>query len=106
MKKVIAMTVIGTVLAGAAWAADAPAAFDKKCKPCHSVAGAGGPMAKLGGPLDDAGAKHDEAWLRAYIADPKSKVPDAKMPKAQLSTEELDAIVKYVAGLKKPAGSK
>ena len=63
-------------------------------------------MAKLGGALDGVGAKHDEAWLKAYIKDPKSKVPEAKMPKITLSDDELSAVVEYMLSLKTPAAAK
>jgi mono/diheme cytochrome c family protein len=81
-------------------AADAPAVYDQKCKSCHSIGGVGGPMAKIGGPLDGVGSKRDEAWLKAYIADPKSKMADAKMPKLNLSAAELDAVTAYMLSLK------
>jgi mono/diheme cytochrome c family protein len=86
--------------ARAAAAADGQQIYDQKCKACHSIGGVGGPMAKLGGPLDDVGAKRDEAWLRAYLKDPKSKIPDSKMPKMNLSDAEWDAVIKYLLTLK------
>ena len=101
MKRTLATTLTFLVLGGTAWAADGTAVYDKKCKACHSVAGVGGRMAKMGGPLDGVGAKRDEAWLRAYLADPKSKMPEAKMPKVTLSAEEMDAVVAYLLTLKK-----
>jgi mono/diheme cytochrome c family protein len=88
------------VFAGPVWAADGAAIYEKKCKVCHSIAGAGGPMAKTGGALDDAGSKHDEAWLQAYLKDPKSKMPTAKMPKVSLSDDEFSAVVAYMLTLK------
>jgi cytochrome c6 len=88
------------VFAGPAWAADGAAVYEKKCKSCHSIGGAGGPMAKMGGPLDDAGSKHDAAWLEAYFKDPKSKKPDAKMPKVSLTDDEMSAVVAYMQTLK------
>ena len=94
---VLGMTVL---LGGTALAADGAAIYDKKCKSCHSIGGVGGPMAKTGGPLDGVGAKRDEAWLRAYFADPKSKVENAKMPKMNLTKEEWDAEVAYMLSLK------
>ena len=97
---VTALTAL-TVLTGTVWAADGSAIYDKKCKACHSVAGVGGPMAKTGGALDGVGSKHDEAWLQAYLKDPKSKMPDAKMPKVGLSDEDLKAVVAYLLTLKK-----
>lgn len=87
-------------LAAPAFAADGAELYDKRCKTCHSIGGAGGPMAKMGGPLDDAGSKHDAAWLEAYIKDPKSKMPNAKMPKVTLNDEELKAVVAYMQTLK------
>jgi cytochrome c2 len=81
-------------------AADAPEVYEKKCKACHSIKGDGGKMADKGGALDGIGAKHDAAWLKAYIEDPKSKMPDAKMPKLKLAPEEIDALVGYLGSLK------
>ena len=88
--------------ASAVWAgADAGKAFyDEKCKACHSIAGEGGKMAKLGGPLDDVGAKRDAAWLRAYLKDPKSQIPKAKMPKMPLTDQQLDDVIAYMLTLK------
>ena len=88
------------VFAGPAWAADGAAIYEKKCKSCHSIGGAGGPMAKMGGPLDDAGSKHDAAWMESYFKDPKSKKPDAKMPKVSLTDDEMSAVVAYMGTLK------
>lgn len=84
------------VLATSAWGVDAKALYDKKCKLCHSLGGEKGKKADLGGALDGVAAKRDDAWLRAYLKDPKSKIPDAKMPKVKLSDEELDAMVKLL----------
>jgi cytochrome c2 len=101
MKRVVAVMVTLGILGGTAWSAEAPAVYNKKCKTCHSIGGVGGPMAKLGGPLDDVGSKRDEAWLRAYFKDPKSKIPNAKMPALKLSDEEWNELVKYMLTLKK-----
>ncbi len=79
--------------------ADAPEIYKKKCELCHSIAGAGGLKKDLGGPLDGVGSKRDEAWLRAYFNDPKSKVDNAKMPKMPLSDAEWTAIVQYMLSL-------
>ena len=100
MKRLVAGMGVTMILAGTAWAADAPAIYDKKCKSCHSVGGVGGPMAKMGGALDDVGAKRDEAWLKAYLKDPKSKMDTAKMPKVALSDAEFDQVVAYLVTLK------
>lgn len=98
-KIVVSLAVVGW-LTGAAWAADAPEVYTKKCELCHSIGGAGGKKKEVGGPLDGVGKKHDEAWLRAYIKDPKSQMPEAKMPKMALGDADLDAVVKYMSSLK------
>ncbi len=98
------------VVAGAttAWAgaAEGKGVYETHCKTCHSVAGEGGKMASMGGPLDGIAATHDEAWLKAYIADPKSKVPASKMPKLKLSEEQLSDVVAFLMTLKEPAAKK
>lgn len=81
-------------------AEDAKALYDKKCKTCHSLKGDAGKFADKGGALDGVGSKRDEAWLRAYFADPKSKIPDAKMPKLKLTPAEWDTLVAYMLTLK------
>ncbi len=96
----VALTVAGSATRAWAGAAEGKAAYEKQCKMCHSIAGEGGKMAATGGPLDGAGGKHDEAWLKAYIADPKSKKPDAKMPKVKMSDQDLSDVVAYLATLK------
>jgi len=100
MRNALVVASIALLSAATAWAADAPEIYNKKCKSCHSVAGVAGPMAKMGGPLDGVGGKRDEAWLKAYLADPKSKMPEAKMPKVALSEDELKAVLAYLSSLK------
>jgi len=100
MKRTLGVLAISALFAGVAWSADGAAVYTAKCKACHSIAGAGGPMAKLGGALDGVGAKRDEAWLKAYFKDPKSKNPKSKMPALKLSAEEWDAVTAYVLTLK------
>ncbi len=96
----LGLAVLLTTWTAAARAADAPEVYDKKCKLCHSIKGEGGKQADKGGALDGVGAKRDRAWLEAYIRDPKSKMPDAKMPKMKLSDDELKALVDYMMSLK------
>jgi mono/diheme cytochrome c family protein len=100
MKIIVGGFAVLMVLAQVAWAADGAAVYQKRCKMCHSVGGVGGPMAKNGGPLDAVSAK-GEAFLKEYIKDPKSKKADSKMPKPNLSDEDLNAVVSYLMGLKK-----
>ncbi len=96
-------TLLGvTLLASFAWAGsdEGKALYEQKCKACHSIGGDAGKMAHLGGKLDGVGARRDAAWLKAYLADPKSKVPEAKMPKVSLAEQQLDDLVAYVLTLK------
>ena len=96
------VVIVGTMLAlgTAAFAADGKAIYEKKCKLCHSIGGEGGPKKDLGGKLDGIGSKRDAAWLKAYFADPKSKIPNAKMPKLTMSDEDWNAVVEYMLSLK------
>ena len=88
----------GTVFAGAE---DGKKVFEtKKCINCHSLGSEKGAMAKLGGPLDGVGAKRDAAWLKGYLMDPKSKIPNSKMPKQNLTEKEIDDLTQYMLGLK------
>ena len=97
------------LLVGATLAAPTPARagadegkaqFEKTCKVCHSIAGEGGKMADKGGPLDGVGAKHDAAWIKDYVTDPKAKNPDAKMPKMKLSDQQIGDLAAYLSTLK------
>jgi len=90
---------IAALVLAAPAAAEPPALYKAKCELCHSIGGTGGIKKDLGGPLDGVGAKRDEAWLRAYFADPKSKVEGAKMPKLPLSASEWDEMVAYMLTL-------
>jgi mono/diheme cytochrome c family protein len=70
----------------------------KKCGLCHTVDGSGG---KKGGDLSDVGDKRDAVWLTNYMKDPKSVMPEAKMPAFRGSDEELQDLVAYLMSLKK-----
>jgi cytochrome c2 len=73
---------------------------DKKCIMCHSLGDQKGTAAQLGGALDKVGSNRDADWLKGYLVDPKSKMPDAKMPKQKLTEKELDDLVAYMLSLK------
>jgi|RhiMethySRZTD1v2_1073278.scaffolds.fasta_scaffold225149_2 cytochrome c2 len=88
----------GTVLAGVDEGKQVFA--DKKCITCHTLGDQKGPAAQLGGPIDHVGGKRDAAWMKDYLTDPKSKIPDAKMPKQTLTAKELDDLVAYMLSLK------
>lgn len=97
--RVLGFSLIVLLTAAAASASDGAAIYESKCKVCHSVAGAAGPMAQMGGPLDGVGTKRDEAWMRSYLKDPKSVMPEAKMKPVALSDEDFEAIVAYMMSL-------
>jgi nitric oxide reductase subunit C len=88
------------LVAAMAHAGGAPDVYDKKCKLCHSIKGDGGKQADKGGPLDGVGAKRDAAWLEKYFREPKSAIPDAKMPKLKYTDEEMKTLVDYMLSLK------
>ena len=76
----------------------------QKCQMCHSIGGKGNAK----GPLDKVGAKNiPEADMRAWFTDPKAmtakykteRKPDMKAY-ANLSKDELDALVAYMQSLK------
>jgi mono/diheme cytochrome c family protein len=111
----------GKVLAGAAilaiaWAAPASAQDSKqvahgqtvyaaqKCSICHSIDGKG----QVKGPLDGVGSKLSVDEIREWIVNPaemtkktkaERKPPMRAYPK--LAKEDLDALVAYMASLKK-----
>lgn len=95
----IAVTLI-ILSVSAAHAVDVQKLYDQKCKLCHSIQGEGGKKKDVGGPLDGCGAKRTEEWLRAYMADPKSMMAEAKMPKIKLSPDEMNAMIQFLLALK------
>ena len=77
----------------------------QKCNMCHSIAGKG--QAK--GPLDGVGSKLSEAEIREWIVDPvamtkkhnATRKPPMTAKYKSLPKEDLDALVAYMASLKK-----
>ena len=78
---------------------------DQKCSMCHSIAGKG----NVKGPLDEVGTKYKAEELRQWMVDPAAMTAKHKaerkpaMPAkyAALPKDDLDAIVAYMASLKK-----
>ena len=78
----------------------------QKCQACHSVAGVGNKK----GELDDVGARLKEDEIRQWIVaapDMAAKAKSARKPPmkayATLPKEDVDALVAYLASLKKKA---
>jgi mono/diheme cytochrome c family protein len=104
---VVIVTLAGT--AGAAWAQSPVERGQQvftaqKCAICHSIAGKGNAK----GILDDVGAKQSADAIRQWIVDAPEMAAKAKAERkppmksyASLPKEELDALVAYLASLKK-----
>ena len=74
------------------------------CGACHKF---GNQVGAIGPDLSDIGAIRDTDFLRRAILEPNADISDGYTPNlmppiyaAQLSAEELDLIVDYLAGLK------
>lgn len=102
MKSTAIIATLATLVSAspAAFAVDIQQLYNTKCKVCHSIGANAGPMAQVGGPLDGVGTKRDEAWIRAYLLNPSSKIDNAKMKPVVMPDEEFNAIVQYILSLK------
>ena len=109
MRGVLACCVIA-VAAVASVAAQDAAQGEKvyaaqKCSVCHSIAGKGNAKGKL----DDVGSKLTADEIREWIVDPVAMTAKAKAARKpvmaakykSLPKEDLDALVAYLASLKK-----
>ncbi|MEO6238827.1 MAG: cytochrome c [Vicinamibacterales bacterium] len=115
MKRVLMTTVAAlacAVFASPAAAQDAKALekgtkvyAEQKCSMCHSIAGKGNPK----GALDDVGARLKAEEIRQWIVEPAAmttKMKAARKPPmpskySALPKDDLDALVVYLASLKK-----
>lgn len=112
MRTVVAMLVVGTVLAApvasaqnAAVQAGQKVYEAQKCAMCHAIEGKGNKKF----PLDGVGAKLSDAQLKEWVVDPDAAAAKAKstatpkMPKkfATLPAADVDALVAYMKSLKK-----
>jgi mono/diheme cytochrome c family protein len=113
MKRMLVAALVGmavVLLAHVAFAQDAK--VDKgikvyaanNCKMCHSIAGVGNAK----GPLDGVGSKLTVDEIKQWIVDPVGMTAKTKaerkplMPKGKpLAADEVDALVAYMASLKK-----
>ena len=69
----------------------------QECDLCHAIDRVGG---TVGPDLSHVGSKRSQGWIADEIIDPASHQPDSKMPTHELSKEQLDALVNYLAALK------
>jgi cbb3-type cytochrome oxidase cytochrome c subunit len=72
--------------------------FSRKygCIGCHQVGGKGG---KIGPDVSTLGKRLDGDWLHAYLKDPQSTLPDARMPNFVLSDDEINKLTDYLLSL-------
>jgi mono/diheme cytochrome c family protein len=106
MRKLIGMTLVSLMLSSSVALAEAPAAYDKHCKSCHGVDGAGNPdkaktlkldPEKLNlGRAESANLTRDEAVK--ITLEGKSKMPSYQK---KLKPEEVDPVVDHAMALAK-----
>lgn len=70
---------------------------EQGCYGCHTVGKTGTPIAT---DLSRIGAKHDEAYLGAWLRDPSQQKPRQHMPKLKLTEAEVTALVAYLGSLR------
>ncbi len=108
MTRVIPFAIVFTFLASGAFAQGAvekgkEVYTAQKCQMCHSIAGVGNKK----GALDGVGSKYSAADLRAWIVDAPAMTAKTKaerkplMKSYTLPKDDLDALVAYMASLKK-----
>jgi len=69
----------------------------QKCHICHKIQGRGG---SRGRELDALGERRDRDWLRAYVPDPRSRLPDSRMPAFnKIDRSDLEALLDYLMTL-------
>ena len=74
----------------------APAVFQQVCTACHAVDGWGG---KVGPSLDGVASRYDAEYLRRWLEDPKAIKPDSRMPRLELTPEQITELVDYLSTL-------
>jgi len=108
MRSIVLGAAMVLLVAGSTAAQDAKAMGEQlfaaqKCSICHSVAGKGNPK----GSLDAVGSKLTPDEIRMWIVDAKAMIAKTKpqrkpeMRQYSLPKEDVDALVAYLASLKK-----
>lgn len=73
----------------------------QRCAACHSIAGVGSPRY----PLDGVGSRLNEDEIRLWIVDPQAIRPGVRKPSYDdLASENLEALIAFVASLETPEG--
>jgi ubiquinol-cytochrome c reductase cytochrome b subunit len=67
------------------------------CVACHSILGKGG---TVGPDLTHVGSRRDAPWLARLLADPRAVYPGTIMPKPDITDQEQQDLVNYLATLK------
>ena len=67
------------------------------CYGCHQIGKFGTP---IGPDLSHVGAKYNARYLEQWLQDPESVRPTAHMPKLELTVQEIESLVAYLASLK------
>ncbi len=70
---------------------------DQGCYGCHTIGKVGTPIAP---DLSTVGSKYSEAYLRAWLMDPKKQKPGAHMPKLSMNEAEARSLAAYLASLR------
>jgi cbb3-type cytochrome c oxidase subunit III len=94
MKRIL-FAVLAVSLAGAALAADGSAIYAAKCVACHGKDGKGTAVGQKMGAHDLTALKEGETEIVATITNGDGKMPAFKQ---KLSTEEIQAVAKFVKG--------
>ncbi|MEK6591336.1 MAG: c-type cytochrome [Nitrospinota bacterium] len=69
------------------------------CFGCHNIMAFQPERIKIGPDLDKVGSKVNPEWIVRWIKNPKSYLPDTRMPDALLSDENVKAIASYLLNL-------
>ncbi len=75
----------------------APQKFTQVCLTCHMIGGNGG---EVGPALDGIASRRDATYLKNWLKDPSQIKADAKMPKLELTDQEIDEMVSFLTELK------
>ena len=107
IRSIVLAVILGGIAATVASAQDAKKGeqlfTEQKCNLCHSIAGKGNAK----GPLDGVGGKLKADEIRTWLVDTKAMTAKTKaerkpeMKVYTLPSEDVDALVGYLSGLKK-----